>query len=81
MNNGNGHHCHRCGGLILYDGEDLYCLICGWRLSFPLGNLGYRAYYLRDAIVARLIHNGHHDMDDIQAKHCRQARLAGKNNG
>lgn len=39
MGNGNGHndgyHCYRCGtGILLREWNDIYCLMCGWRLSF-----------------------------------------------
>ena len=74
-NNNNGYHCPRCtNGIIFMEGRDLYCLQCGWRLSFF-----YRTTlvtnYLLEAIVARLIRNGNRAMHDIKSEHCELAGL------
>ena len=59
MSNLNGHWCPRCGQLLFKDGVDIYCLCCGFRLSFyNMTSLkDIRKIYNNAALIARLIYN------------------------
>lgn len=62
MNNNNRcpqcHQCPRCGNLLFREGEDVYCICCGFRLSFYFTSIeGARRLFKIQALIARLIYN------------------------
>ena len=76
MDNRNGHGCPRCvNGTLIHENGDALCLNCGWRLSTDHDQGTAQRY--SEAIVARLLHNGCGDMNDIEPRHCKLAGLAG----
>ena len=79
-NNGNGYrngsNYHRCNiGILLKEWDGLYCLMCGWRISFYFKENEHEAY-LTEAIIARLILDDCNEIDDLMNRDFKLAGLA-----
>ncbi len=79
-NNGNGNDhqdnpcCFRCGGILVREWTDIYCLCCGFRISFIRSYEPELAFYTEN-IVIRLLSGVVVDINEISADDCRLVGL------